>query len=132
MGLGIPVVPSRRGRNCPYTPEEIRLLGTMPDEELARRLGRSFEGVRCRRVSAGIGKFAEQGFGVGFAERNPPGGIGLHFGESSPLFCPLSSRVVCRDSPWHSGINKNNSSSNRSGIWRFTRRAAECIGFSFG
>ena len=38
----------------PYTAEEDRLMGTMPDEELAKKLGRTFIAVRARREKLGI------------------------------------------------------------------------------
>ena len=34
---------------APWRPEERKLLGTMPDVHLARRLGRSLEAVACKR-----------------------------------------------------------------------------------
>jgi hypothetical protein len=32
-----------------WTSAEVKLLGTMPDVQLARRLGRSLEAVACKR-----------------------------------------------------------------------------------
>jgi hypothetical protein len=49
---------TRRERGCAppvrwteddWTPEEIALLGTLPDEELARQLGRSLNSVSLKR-----------------------------------------------------------------------------------
>jgi hypothetical protein len=49
---------TRRERGCPlpvrwaedgWTPEEVALVGTMPDEELARQLGRSPSAVSLKR-----------------------------------------------------------------------------------
>jgi hypothetical protein len=49
---------TRRARGCPppnrwaedgWKPEEVALLGTMPDDELARRLGRSLNSVSLKR-----------------------------------------------------------------------------------
>jgi hypothetical protein len=34
------------------------LLGTMPDEDLARRIGRTSEAVRCQRTMRGIPSFS--------------------------------------------------------------------------
>ena len=52
-------VQTRRERGCPpptgrwaedgWKPEEVALLGTLPDDQLARRLGRSFGSVRQKR-----------------------------------------------------------------------------------
>jgi hypothetical protein len=50
--------PAAFGR--PYTAEEDKLLGTMPDEDLARQLDRPPDGVAARRVKLGIDKFNAQ------------------------------------------------------------------------
>ena len=38
----------------PLDEEEIALLGTMPDEELARKLGRSVNAILSQRAASGI------------------------------------------------------------------------------
>ena len=43
-----------------WTPEDIALLGTLPDEEVARRTGRTVEGVRIRRTRLGIPTFEDR------------------------------------------------------------------------
>ncbi len=47
--------PPAAGR--PWEPEEDALLGTMPDEEVARRTGRTPGAVRCRRVVLNVDGF---------------------------------------------------------------------------
>src|SRR5687768_15576548 len=52
--LGMPVFRSRPDlapprRGAPWTEEEKRLLGTLPDGMLARRMERTFYGVKARR-----------------------------------------------------------------------------------
>ena len=42
---------------APWTPEENALLGTMPDQKLARRLKRSYDAVAARRLHQGIPSF---------------------------------------------------------------------------
>ena len=37
-----------------WTPEDIPLLGTLPDKEVARRTGRTVNGVRLKREELGI------------------------------------------------------------------------------
>lgn len=37
-----------------WKPEEIALLGTLPDEEVARKIGRAANGVRIKRTRLGI------------------------------------------------------------------------------
>jgi hypothetical protein len=44
------------GRFGKYLPEEDKLMGTMPDQELAMRLGRSHKAVEGRRIHLGIPK----------------------------------------------------------------------------
>jgi hypothetical protein len=39
----------RPGGSRPWTDDELALLGTLPDEELARRTGRTVEAVRIKR-----------------------------------------------------------------------------------
>jgi len=39
-----------------WTAEELALLGTAPDTEVAQRIGKSVNAVRCRRQRAGIEK----------------------------------------------------------------------------
>ena len=72
-----------------YTPEEVRLLGTMPDEELARKLGRSLQAIRHRRNKLGIANFtteqnkwtAEEDSWLGkFTDREVAERIGCHPG----------------------------------------------------
>ncbi|HVS34216.1 MAG TPA: hypothetical protein VMS17_01465 [Gemmataceae bacterium] len=41
----------------PWEPEEDALLGTMPDEEVAQRTGRTPQAVKCRQVVLNIGGF---------------------------------------------------------------------------
>jgi len=43
-----------------WKPEEIALLGTMPDELLAEKLGRSINGVRVKRNRLGIPKACDR------------------------------------------------------------------------
>ena len=47
--------PPAAGR--PWEPEEEALLGTMPDEEVARRTRRSLGAVQCRRVVLDVDGF---------------------------------------------------------------------------
>jgi hypothetical protein len=44
--------PPKAGR--PWTAEEIALLGTMPDEEVTARTGRTLQAVRSHRQLLGI------------------------------------------------------------------------------
>lgn len=44
----------QRRQHPRWTADDDRLLGTMPDKELARRLGRTFIAVRARRSLKGI------------------------------------------------------------------------------
>jgi hypothetical protein len=37
-----------------WTPEQLALLGTVPDEDLAKQLGRTTDAVRCQRTRRGI------------------------------------------------------------------------------
>src|SRR5439155_22339460 len=41
-----------------YTADELKLLGTMPDEELAPRIGRTRLAIQARRIQLKIPKFA--------------------------------------------------------------------------
>ena len=43
-----------------WTPEDIALLGTLPDEEVARRTGRTPNGVRIMRTRLGIPTFTDR------------------------------------------------------------------------
>jgi hypothetical protein len=43
-----------------WTPEDIALLGTVPDDEVARRTGRTPNGVRIMRTRLGITTFKDQ------------------------------------------------------------------------
>jgi hypothetical protein len=43
-----------------WTPEDIALLGTLPDDEVARRAGRTLNGVRIMRTRLGIPTFADR------------------------------------------------------------------------
>jgi hypothetical protein len=61
-------VQTRRARGCPppnrwaeagWKPEEVALLGAMPDEEVARRLGRSLNSVSFKRRREGIANAKE-------------------------------------------------------------------------
>jgi hypothetical protein len=45
--------PGRWGENG-WTPDQTAMLGTMPDADLARRIGRTVEAVRCQRTLRGI------------------------------------------------------------------------------
>jgi len=47
--LGIPNSDSNR-----WLPEHVALLGTLPDEEVARRLGRPLQSVTQKRFKLGI------------------------------------------------------------------------------
>jgi hypothetical protein len=44
----------------PWQPDEIALLGTMPDREVAAQIGRSTEAVRCHRYVLGIACFSKR------------------------------------------------------------------------
>ncbi|MFO0798988.1 MAG: hypothetical protein U0804_16085 [Gemmataceae bacterium] len=46
--------PPGRWKGRGWTAEQEALLGTMPDAEVAARIGRTVEAVRCRRTAAGI------------------------------------------------------------------------------
>jgi hypothetical protein len=48
------VKPPNRWAETGWKPEELALLGTMPDEELARRTGRTANAVRLARNRRGI------------------------------------------------------------------------------
>jgi len=50
--LGMPNPAGNRWR-----PEDIALLGTLPDRELARRLGRPLQSVTQKRCKLGIPRF---------------------------------------------------------------------------
>jgi hypothetical protein len=41
----------------PWEPEEDALLGTMPDDEVAQRTGRTLDAVKCRRVKLDVDGF---------------------------------------------------------------------------
>jgi hypothetical protein len=43
-----------------WQPEELALLGTMPDDQLAARIGRTANGVRLKRTRLGILTFRDQ------------------------------------------------------------------------
>ena len=43
-----------------WTPEQVALLGTMLDEEVAVRIGRSVTGVRLKRSECGIPTFHDR------------------------------------------------------------------------
>ena len=43
-----------------WTPEDLALLGTVPDDEVARRTGRTPNGVRIMRTRLGITTFKDQ------------------------------------------------------------------------
>jgi hypothetical protein len=43
-----------------WKPEELALLGTMPDDQLAERIGRTANGVRAKRTRLGILTFRNQ------------------------------------------------------------------------
>jgi hypothetical protein len=63
-----------------WTPEDIALLGTVPDVEVARRTGRTLEAVRQKREELGI--------------RNPAGNRWL--AEEIALLGALPDREVAR------------------------------------
>jgi hypothetical protein len=44
----------------PWTDEELALMGTMSDEELAARIGRSKTGVRVKRTNLGIATYRDR------------------------------------------------------------------------
>jgi hypothetical protein len=48
------VAGKRRPGGRPWTAKELRLLGTVPDEELAARIGRTAGAVRIMRTRLGI------------------------------------------------------------------------------
>jgi hypothetical protein len=47
-------------RGAVWTEEELALLGTMPDTEVAVRLGRTLEGVRLKRERMGVAGIQRQ------------------------------------------------------------------------
>ena len=49
--------PTGRWKGREWTAEQLRLLGTMPDAELAEQIGRTPIAVRIRRERLGIAKF---------------------------------------------------------------------------
>lgn len=48
------IVKRKRSTNTAWTAREIKLLGTRPDAELARLIGRTAEGVSLKRQKLGI------------------------------------------------------------------------------
>jgi hypothetical protein len=52
--LALGLRPTGRWREKGWTPDQLAMLGTMPDEDLARRIGRTTEAIRCRRTELGI------------------------------------------------------------------------------
>lgn len=46
--------PPPRWATTGWTAEQLALLGTMPDADLAAKIGRTPEAVRCKRTAAGI------------------------------------------------------------------------------
>ena len=47
-------------RGAVWTAEDLALLGTMPDAEVAARLGRTLEGVQLKREQMGIANMHRQ------------------------------------------------------------------------
>jgi len=56
-----------RGRAAVWTPQEIALLGALPDAELARRTGRSLPAINKKRLA--LGRAAVTGDGTLYHER---------------------------------------------------------------
>jgi hypothetical protein len=56
LGLRPPVQPGGR----PWTPRELRILGTAEDEVIGKRVGRTVEAVRCKRSGVGIATFRDR------------------------------------------------------------------------
>lgn len=52
--LQLGLKPTGRWREDGWTPEQLALLGTMPDAKLARRIGRTARAVQQRRILLGI------------------------------------------------------------------------------
>src|SRR5262249_4968231 len=71
----------RRGTRPPaagpaWSAEEEALLGTMPDEEVARRTGRTLVAVQGRRYTLRIEKYGRRGRGLATGRPGPSGGSG--------------------------------------------------------
>ena len=58
-GLDV-TIPDPNARSRPYTEAEEMLLGTMSDQELADKLGRTMFAIQARRIMFGIAKFNAQ------------------------------------------------------------------------
>ena len=69
--LGVPNPAGNRWR-----PEHVALLGTLPDEEVARTVGRSFTAVTQKRIKLGIANPFDGAGGTGCERRNRPRLIG--------------------------------------------------------
>jgi hypothetical protein len=48
--------PTGRWKGQEWTQEQLRLLGTMPDAKVAKKIGRTVNAVRVRRTKLGIAK----------------------------------------------------------------------------
>jgi hypothetical protein len=49
--------PPQRPGGRPWTPKELKLLGTADDEVIGKRIGRTTEAVRCKRTGLGIATY---------------------------------------------------------------------------
>jgi hypothetical protein len=56
----LPKAQAKRWEGRGWTVEQDSLLGTMPDEQLAAKIGRSVGAVRCRRTGKGIATFCDR------------------------------------------------------------------------
>jgi len=67
--LGLVTYVRSRSARRPWAPEELTLLGTLPDVELAVRLGRTPSAVRGVRAKRGIPTARDRRRKPGFAAR---------------------------------------------------------------
>jgi trehalose utilization protein len=73
--------PMTERKSPPWTAKELALLGTMPDPELARRLGRTRASVKLKRGGQ-RGRFVVLAYGRPIAE-GVGGSFGTRLGEKS-------------------------------------------------